>query len=55
VGCDDGSVRFFDLASGRQSAAFGWDLGRMNVLAFAPDGMTIAAGGSSPDVVVWDV
>lgn len=55
VGCDDGSVRFFDLPSRRETAAFGWGLGRMNAMAFAPDGMTIAAGGSSPDVVVWDV
>jgi WD40 repeat protein len=47
----DGSVRFWDLTTGRDRA-FRWKIGDVHALAFAPDGLTAAAGG---DIVVWDV
>jgi WD40 repeat protein len=47
-------VRFWDLATGRDRA-FRWKIGEVHALAFAPDGMTAAAGGEHGDIVVWDV
>ena len=35
--------------------SFNWNLGKVRCVVFAPDGMTCAAGGSSGQVVVWDV
>ena len=51
----DGVVRLWDVQSGQERARFDWGLGRVNAVAFAPDGMTAAAAGTSPDIVVWDV
>ncbi len=34
---------------------FDWKIGKVRSLAFAPDGMTCAAGGSTGRVVLWDV
>jgi WD40 repeat protein len=49
----DRSVRCWDLAT-QKAAVFRWKLGEVYALAFAPDGMTAAAGGEK-DIVVWDV
>ena len=51
---NDGTVKFFDAATGKERAAFDWRLGRMSALAFAPDGMTAAAAGER-GIVVWDL
>jgi WD40 repeat protein len=51
----DGSVVFWDAASGAERARFDWRIGRVHAVAFAPDGMTAAAGGESGEVVVWDI
>jgi WD40 repeat protein len=50
----DQTVRLWDLATGREVAAFDWGVGKVHALAFAPDGMTAAAGGDA-DIVVWDL
>ena len=55
VGGWDQTVRFYDPVLGHQLAAFDWQLQKIRCLAIAPDGMTAAAGGDSPEVVVWDV
>jgi WD40 repeat protein len=52
---NDGSVRFWDGSSGEPREAFDWKIGKVTCVAFAPDGMRAAAGGSVGDVVVWDV
>jgi hypothetical protein len=52
--CDDGRVRFFDVATAEEVTTFDWRIGRLFSVAFAPDGLTAAAGGKA-DVVVWDV
>jgi WD40 repeat protein len=54
TGSTDGTVKLWDVATGRERAAFAWDIGRVHVVAFAPDGLRAAAGGES-DIVIWDV
>ena len=51
----DGTVRSWDWAHGRELAAFDWKIGRVHCLAIAPDGMTAAAAGELPSIVVWDL
>jgi WD40 repeat protein len=56
LACDDGSVRVWDRIEGRQMQAFDWKLGsKVFSVAFAPDGMTCAAGGTEGQIVLWDV
>jgi len=54
TGSTDGTVKFWDVATGRERSAFDWGIGRVHVVAFAPDGMRAAAGGDG-DIVIWDV
>jgi WD40 repeat protein len=54
TGSGDGTVKLWDVASGRERGAFAWGIGRVHVVAFAPDGMRAAAGGDG-DIVIWDV
>lgn len=51
---NDGTVKVWDVATGRERAAFDWGIGRVWAAAFAADGMRAAAGGDA-DIVVWDV
>jgi WD40 repeat protein len=51
----DRTIRTWDVETGRQTNSFDWGLGRMFTVAVAPDGMTAAAGGEQPHVVVWDL
>jgi WD40 repeat protein len=56
LACDDGSVRVWDRAEGRQTQAFDWKLGsKVFSVTCAPDGMTCAAGGTDGQIVLWDV
>jgi WD40 repeat protein len=50
----DGTVRLWDAESGDQRVCYDWKIGKVESVAFAPDGMTIAAGGEG-GIVVWDV
>jgi WD40 repeat protein len=50
----DGSVRLWDTETGRERAAFDWEIGEVFAVAFAPDGMRAAAGGEA-DIAVWDL
>ncbi len=51
----DSTVRLWDPHTGAERARFDWQLGRINAVAFAPDGLTAAAGGNAHDIVIWDV
>jgi len=51
----DGTVRFWDAASGAELTTFDWGIGRVYCAAFSPDGLTCAAGGENGHVVIWDV
>ena len=53
--CHDGAVRVWDVETGRLLKAFDWGIGPVLTVAFAPDGLTCAAGGDRGQVVVWDV
>jgi WD40 repeat protein len=50
----DGTVRFWDPATGNERAALNWEVGEIRSLAFAADGMRAAAGGTR-GVMIWDV
>jgi hypothetical protein len=53
----DGQARYLDALTGKVQQAFKW-FKRLRTLwsvAFAPDGLTCAAGGENGKVVVWDV
>ena len=53
---DDGTVRLWDAASGRQERVIQED-GRVHVLAISPDGRTLATGVQMPaeGVSLWDL
>jgi WD40 repeat protein len=51
----DGTVRLWDVATGREHAAVRCDGLGAKVIAFSPDGLTLAAGRNEPAVWVWDV
>jgi WD40 repeat protein len=49
------AVRVYDPGTGRQVSALGSKRGRQVCVAFAPDGLTFAAGTWDGPVRVWDV
>jgi WD40 repeat protein len=51
----DGTVSFRDAATFAERVRFGWEVGPLHVVAFAPDGLTCAAGADHGRVVLWDV
>lgn len=52
---DDGTTRFWDPTTGTELRGYDWGIGKLYAAAFAPHGQTAAAGGSSGQVVVWDI
>jgi WD40 repeat protein len=50
----DGKVTFWDTTNGREEQTFDWGVGPVYSVAFAPDGLRVACGGSE-DIVIWDV
>jgi WD40 repeat protein len=52
---NDGTSRFWDAVGGGQLRVFDWGVGVLAVAAFAPDGLTCAAGSDKGQVVVWDI
>jgi WD40 repeat protein len=55
LGCADHTVRLLDCETGRERQCFDWQIGPVSAVAFAPDGMTCAAGGAKGEIVIWDV
>lgn len=51
----DGTVRFWNADDATEARTFDWQMGAVTAVAFAPDGLTCAAGGDNGQVVVWDV
>ena len=55
LGYEDGTVILQERETGREVKRYDWKIGRVASVAFAPDGMTIAAGGDDGRGVRWDV
>jgi WD40 repeat protein len=51
----DGAVTLRDAVTLRETARFDWGVGPVHGVAFAPDGLTCAAGADRGRVVVWDL
>lgn len=51
----DGTVRCWEVASGRSVGVLNWRVGKITAVAVAPDGLTAAAGGEKGQIVLWDV
>ena len=43
---------FWDAADGREVRRYQWDIGALGAIAFAPDGLTCAAGGEEGRIVI---
>ena len=54
-GGHDGTVRLWDLATGRRSRNPSAAPERVGSVAFSPDGKTLASGGADGTVRLWDV
>ena len=51
----DGRAHVLDALTGKVSQSFRWSKKPLYSVAFAPDGLTCAAGGQNGRIVVWDV
>jgi hypothetical protein len=51
----DGSLRLWDVATGREVATVAAHIGVVRGLAFAPDGLTLAAGLEDGSIQLWEV
>jgi WD40 repeat protein len=54
-GDDDGSVRLWDVATGRHNGTLAGHAGTAGTVAFAPNGATLASGGDDGLLRLWDV
>jgi WD40 repeat protein len=52
---NDTTVTMWDTATWQPARRYGWKVGRLRAVAFAPDGLTCAAGSDSGKVVLFDV
>jgi WD40 repeat protein len=54
---EDGHARYLDALTGAVKQSFQWSKKSKPLysVAFAPDGLTCAAGGENGRVVIWDV
>ncbi|MBY0456740.1 MAG: hypothetical protein K2V38_05350 [Gemmataceae bacterium] len=51
----DGTVRLWDVATGKELNRYDFGIGKLYCAAFSPDGLTCAAGGEGGQIVIWDV
>jgi WD40 repeat protein len=57
-GSNDGTLRLWDVESGKELRQFGDALDRLSCVAFTPDGKSLVGGNQHPEqrgVTVWDV
>ncbi|HEY9713113.1 MAG TPA: WD40 repeat domain-containing protein [Chroococcales cyanobacterium] len=54
-GASDGTVRLWDVASGKEIGGFTADMIQANSLSWSPDSKTIACGGTDTTATLWDV
>jgi hypothetical protein len=52
---NDTTVTMWDTATWEPIRQYGWEIGRLRAVAFAPDGLTCAAGSDMGKVVLFDV
>lgn len=52
---NDTTVTMWDTATWEPIRQYGWEIGRLRAVAFAPDGLTCAAGSDTGKVVLFDV
>ena len=50
-----GEIKWLDATTGQVRATLPADSGYVSVVAFSPDGKSLAAGGYEPVVKFWDV
>ena len=53
VGLMDGSIRLFDVATGREISSLEGHAGVITALKFSPDGSILASGGRDGVVILW--
>jgi WD40 repeat protein len=53
TGGDDGLLKLWDVALGRERVAVEWHLDGVCAVAFAPDGLTVASGSFDGSVKLW--
>ncbi len=52
---NDTTVTLWDTATWQPIRQYAWEIGRLRAVAFAPDGLTCAAGSDTGKVVLFDV
>jgi WD40 repeat protein len=52
---NDTTVTMWDTATWEPIRQYGWEIGKLRAVAFAPDGLTCAAGSDTGKVVLFDV
>jgi WD40 repeat protein len=52
---NDATVTMWDTATWEPVRQYAWEIGRLRAVAFAPDGLTCAAGSDTGKVVLFDV
>jgi WD40 repeat protein len=50
----DGTIRSWDVKSGKETKKLDWDTGGVRCVAFSPDGHFLASGGMGRVIKIWD-